>query len=160
MKFLKYQNRLSVVCVETDAVSATVIGDAANVGGGVFCIYAACLSCAGSAIQVVDGQIPVLTAVLRCVHSLPQRVDVPGLEAKGGGFLDDLHGGAAVLEALQQLCHGGRAFLLFRWERSPLEKAALYRCFSFIRVRPLAGFGNVISVLPGRTQRFFNVCNR
>ena len=52
MKFLKYQNRLSVVCVETDAVSATVIGDAANVGGGVFCIYAACLSCAGSAIQV------------------------------------------------------------------------------------------------------------
>lgn len=50
MKFLKYQNRLSVVCVETDAVSATVIGDAANVGGGVFCVYAACLSCAGSAI--------------------------------------------------------------------------------------------------------------
>lgn len=62
VKFLKHQNRLRVIGVEPDAVSATVIGDAANILNGMFPENAPGLTGTGGTKQIMDLHFPELAA--------------------------------------------------------------------------------------------------
>ena len=46
---------------------------------------------------------------------------------------------------------------MFRWERSPLVKAALYRCFRFLCIGPFSCLCNVITILLSGSQRLFDM---
>ena len=146
-----------MVGVEADAVLPTVIGDPADVARRMGLVDAPGLSGSGGTIQVIHGQVPVFFPVLGRCHGLPQCVNVSCLEGKGRGFLNNLHGGAALLHALEQPAHGGGVFLLLRGERPPLVETACHRGFRFLCVRPLALFGDVIPVLLCRPLHPFDM---
>ena len=66
-----------MIGIESDSVSAAVIGDTADIGCGVLLIDAACLACSRCAEQVRYLNVSVLGLISLIQKLLSKRINVP-----------------------------------------------------------------------------------
>ena len=158
MEFLKHQHALSVIGIKADTIPAAVIRDAADILRTVLCKNAVCLAGAAVSVEIVHPDGAVLFHVSFRLDGVPQLIDILELEGETGLAADDFGVGHTLLHAAHEGVHGGGIFLCRRGDLTELKESVLHRSFGFLRVGPLAGFGDIVPVFHRSPKGFLDMC--
>lgn len=129
---------LVVAIVPHAGGGGAVVGDPADLGGGMGSIDAAGLAGGGGAIEVVDGDLTVLCTVAVGNQGLTQQINIRRTENILGGAADDLRRGKPGFDGLDEVGIPDAAFLPLRGHGAALLKGTGNGGLGFFGPRPFA----------------------
>lgn len=145
-ELLEYKNILPVVAVKGNAPCGPVVCHPVNAPGVMGAVNAPCFACTAGPVEVGHLQGPILHGVLFRRQGLPQQVNIADTKGHGGIIVNDLRGGQAVPDILDEPEHL-RVFLRpFRWSLAPFLKCPRHRGFRLVGIRPSALLADVCPV--------------
>ena len=154
-ELLEYKHILPVVAVKGNAPCGPVVCHPVNAPGVMGAVNAPCLSRTAGPVEIGHLQGPILHGVLLRRQGLPQQVNITDTKSHGGIIVNDLRGGQAVPDILDEPEHL-RVFLRpFRWSLAPFLKCPRHRGFCLVGIRPSALLADVCPVFLYRSICLF-----
>ena len=154
-ELLEYKHILPVVAVKGNAPCGPVVCHPVNAPGVMGAVNAPCLTCSAGSIEIRYFQKAVFHGVLFRRQGLLQQVNITDTKSHGGIIVNDLRGGQAVPDILDEPEHL-RVFLRpFRWSLAPFLKCPRHRGFCLVGIRPSALLADVCPVFLYRSICLF-----